>query len=432
MLSRALPRDQRSELRELNQREAARWLTGPPEARVPVRIVRRMIAEAERGPPELTLEQHGRPALVVRARHEDRGTETAGLHELRDALRVLLRGRRGAFHNDRGRGHTGRDGGAFHELGRGYRRGVARPARKDEHPCVALFPERDRGLHPGPGVTRYRDDGVGLREWIGEIEPVADSDENGNDGDRAHEKTEEKTSHRDRGCRTGAGRSVRGYRIRRGASCLEAFGAIDGSVRPRREGNLAGAATVRAHDVVHALSSGRGALGLGASPAIGAALRLMEQALLRVKLLLAGGPHEGIPALAADQVLVGQRHRHSRAPPAESYAESLRVAQQGAFRGGGEPESGRERGPWSPECVAHGLRGIDTATHYLGRSSRRAPDAGWRSEDRRERGYERVHARRDAGAYVVDAGVLSGERGKDRFDDIGDVHVVAFVAAVAE
>src|SRR5256885_4332455 len=44
-----------------------------------------------------------------------------------------------------------------------------------------------------------------------------------------------------------------------------------------------------------------GALGLCASPAIGAALRLMEQAFLRVKLLLARGPHEGIPALAADQ-----------------------------------------------------------------------------------------------------------------------------------
>src|SRR5438309_817181 len=123
--ARALPRDQRSELRELNQREAARWLTGPPEARVPVRIIRGMIAEAERGSPELALEQHRRPALVVRARHEDRGTQMAVLHELRDALRVLLRGRRGAFHDDRGRGDTGRDGGSLHELGRGHRFGVA-------------------------------------------------------------------------------------------------------------------------------------------------------------------------------------------------------------------------------------------------------------------------------------------------------------------
>src|SRR4029077_6287627 len=84
---------------------------------------------------------------------------------------------------------------------------------------------------------------------------------------------------------------------------------------------------VRANDVVHALGSRGGALGLGPAPTIGTALRLMEQALLRVELLLARGPHEGIAALAADQIFVGQRHRHSRAPPAESYAgQSSRLA----------------------------------------------------------------------------------------------------------
>src|SRR5256885_5669441 len=59
----------------------------------------------------------------------------------------------------------------------------------------------------------------------------------------------------------------------------------------------------------------------------------MEQAFLRVELLLAGGPHKSIPALAADQVFVGQRYRHSRAPPAESYAGQSSVAS--ASGGGG-------------------------------------------------------------------------------------------------
>src|SRR3989441_5534173 len=99
-----------------------------------------------------------------------------------------------------------------------------------------------------------------------------------------------------------------------GAARLEALGAVHGTVGPRRERNLPGAAAVAANDVVHALRPRRGALGFRATSAIGAALRLVEQALLRVELLLAGGPDEAISALAAAEAFVGEGHRHLALP----------------------------------------------------------------------------------------------------------------------
>ena len=86
MLSRVLPRDQSSELRELDQGQAARWLARPPERRVPVRIVRGTVAEGQRDALELALEEDGGAPLVVRARDEDRRPQTRTLHELRDVL----------------------------------------------------------------------------------------------------------------------------------------------------------------------------------------------------------------------------------------------------------------------------------------------------------------------------------------------------------
>src|SRR5438132_3934012 len=110
--------------------------------------------------------------------------------------------------------------------------------------------------------------------------------------------------------------SVAGALGRRGrAVCLGAVRGVQGAVGAWGEGDVAGTAAVAAHDVMHVVSSRGGSLGLGATAAVRAALRLVEQALLRVELLLAGGPHESVAALPAGQGLVAQDHRHRRALP---------------------------------------------------------------------------------------------------------------------
>src|SRR5205823_45229 len=188
MLSRVLPRDQSSELRELDQGQAARWFARPPERRVPVRIVRGPVAEGQRDALELALEEDGGAPLVVRARDEDRRPQTRALHELRDALRVLLGRGRGAFYDDRIRRHPRRNGHSLHQLGRRYRFRIARTAGEDQDRRVALLPEGDRAFRAGAGVTGDGDDGVRMGEWIGYVEPMPDTDENRNDRDRAQEK----------------------------------------------------------------------------------------------------------------------------------------------------------------------------------------------------------------------------------------------------
>src|SRR5213593_117693 len=104
------------------------------------------------------------------------------------------------------------------------------------------------------------------------------------------------------------------HRAYLGAARFEAVGAVDGAVGPGRERDLPGAAAVAAHDVVHALRPRRRALGFSAAPAIGAALRLVQKALLGIELLLAGGPDEAGPALAAAEGLVCEGHHHLALP----------------------------------------------------------------------------------------------------------------------
>src|SRR5438309_9942457 len=90
MLSRVLPRDQSSELRELDQGQAARWFARPPERRVPARIVRGLVAEGPRDALELALGEDGGAELVLRARDDARRPETRALERLGDDLRVLV------------------------------------------------------------------------------------------------------------------------------------------------------------------------------------------------------------------------------------------------------------------------------------------------------------------------------------------------------
>src|SRR5262249_54968275 len=66
---------------------------------------------------------------------------------------------------------------------------------------------------------------------------------------------------------------------------------------------------VAAHDVVHARRARGRALLLRLRATRAAALWLVDQALLLVEVLLAGGPHEGLAAVAAAQLLVREAHR---------------------------------------------------------------------------------------------------------------------------
>src|SRR5947208_5514031 len=110
---------------------------------------------------------------------------------------------------------------------------------------------------------------------------------------------------------------ARSGRVSLGPVRFEAFGAVDRPIAPRLEGHLTRLAAAAAHDVVHGLRPYGGALGLGATAAIQTALWLVQQALLRVELLLTGGPHECVGALPAGQRLVHEFSRHPRAPRPE-------------------------------------------------------------------------------------------------------------------
>src|SRR5438094_8826864 len=107
---------------------------------------------------------------------------------------------------------------------------------------------------------------------------------------------------------------ARSGRVSLGPVRFEAFGAVDRPIAPRLEGHLTRLAAAAAHDVVHGLRPYGGALGLGATAAIQTALWLVQQALLRVELLLTGGPHECVGALPAGQRLVHEFSRHPRSP----------------------------------------------------------------------------------------------------------------------
>src|SRR5689334_10169285 len=92
----------------------------------------------------------------------------------------------------------------------------------------------------------------------------------------------------DGGAGTGPGGLARARRSSDRSSLLETLGAVDRPIGTRLERDLTRLAAVAADDLVHALRAGRCALGLGASAAVRASLRLVEQALLGVEVLLAG------------------------------------------------------------------------------------------------------------------------------------------------
>src|SRR3989442_3243733 len=83
------------------------------------------------------------------------------------------------------------------------------------------------------------------------------------------------------------------------------------------------------------------------------------------------------------------------------------------------------------EALARRFARIDATPQHLGRPWRRGRDAGRSAQQRGQLAQEVVHARRDAGPDVVDAGPPPAERGDDRLDDIADVDVITLVPAVA-
>ena len=90
--------------------------------------------------------------------------------------------------------------------------------------------------------------------------------------------------------------------MRRYFLASEAVAAIDRAVIARLEGNLAGLAAVGADSVEHlARRAGDAFAGIAAGFA---ALGLVGEALLGVKLLLTGGENEFLSAILADQGLV--------------------------------------------------------------------------------------------------------------------------------
>lgn len=85
---------------------------------------------------------------------------------------------------------------------------------------------------------------------------------------------------------------------------LEALAAEHGLVVARLEGNLAGLAALSTHSVEHRTTVALTAVCLPCSPAVPASLRLVLEALLGVKLLLARRKNEFPSAILADQSLV--------------------------------------------------------------------------------------------------------------------------------
>jgi len=85
------------------------------------------------------------------------------------------------------------------------------------------------------------------------------------------------------------------------AARLEAGAAVHRAIRPRREWDLTGLTAGAADDVVHVERALRSTFGLRAMTAVTAALRLVQETLLLIELLLARGPDECVPAFAAAQ-----------------------------------------------------------------------------------------------------------------------------------
>src|SRR5690606_2788343 len=110
------------------------------------------------------------------------------------------------------------------------------------------------------------------------------------------------------------GRLTRAFELDSGADGLglgggEAVAAVDRPVEPRHEGNFSFLAAGSASDHRRlAISSRVGALASPVRPAVGAALRFIEQPLLEVEPLLTGCEHEARTAIAAYQSLVLEVH----------------------------------------------------------------------------------------------------------------------------
>src|SRR6185295_5287161 len=118
----------------------------------------------------------------------------------------------------------------------------------------------------------------------------------------------------------------------RAAACLEALRAVHRSISARLEWHLCLLAAVAADDLVHVGCAGGGALGLRLLAAIHAALRLVEQTLLLVELLLPRRPYESVAALAAAERSVLEGDGHRLAFRAESYAAPSRGQAAGGRR----------------------------------------------------------------------------------------------------
>src|SRR5207245_3802062 len=184
---------------------------------------------------------------------------------------------------------------------------------------------------------------------------------------------------------------------RGGPPRLEALRAVHRTIRARREGDLRLLPAVRAHDVVHVRGARRAAFGLGLLTAIGTALRLVDETLLLIELLLARAPHEGVAALAAGEALV--RERHLRLLP-------RRILGRRSSEPGGLLQTLAQRGLRPPEPGARRFGRIEAAAIELdaARTLGRVADLGRGAEHLPELGDELVHARGYAGADVEGAG----------------------------
>ena len=106
-----------------------------------------------------------------------------------------------------------------------------------------------------------------------------------------------------------------------GPHFLEARTAVDGAVQPRDEWHEGLAAAHSADDGAHLSVVTRRPLPPACCPAAGTTLRLVEQALLQVEALLAGGEDELHPTITACYGLVFQGQ--SRRPPLPGFLASL-------------------------------------------------------------------------------------------------------------
>ena len=100
-------------------------------------------------------------------------------------------------------------------------------------------------------------------------------------------------------------RKIAGAQARLCSAVAEAVAAVDRAIVAGLKGHLAGLAALGAHSVIHLAGSTVGTGDAFAGIAAGfAALGLIGEALLGVKLLLTGGENEFLSAILADQGLV--------------------------------------------------------------------------------------------------------------------------------